>query len=238
MNTATMLEPVVSVLVARDCYSKATKKGSTQKTKSIPVNAPSRPKRQRRGSNMLENGQELWSRMCNGDSTAMGELYDAIGTALFSLSFRILNDRWEAEEVVQDVLGRLWQNPKAYSPERGKLHSWLLTMARNRSIDRYRSRRRRKDDSEMDEVTLETRADPVAVDAAEEAQGSDERAALRNALEKLGGKQREILELSFFKGMSHSQIADDTGLSLGTVKSRIRLGLDKLRGQLSSLRAS
>jgi len=187
---------------------------------------------------MLENGEELWSRMCNGDSAAMGELYDAIGTALFSLSFRILNDRWEAEEVVQDVLGRFWQNPQAYSPERGKLHSWLLTMARNRSIDRYRSRRRRKDDTEMDEVTLETRADPVAVDAAEEAQGSDEKAALRNALEKLGGKQREILELSFFKGMSHSQIADDTGLSLGTVKSRIRLGLDKLRGQLASLRAS
>jgi RNA polymerase sigma factor (sigma-70 family) len=93
----------------------------------------------------------------NGESAALGELYDALGGILFSLSFRILNDRWESEEVVQDVLSNLWRKPTAYSPQKGKLHSWLLTLVRNRSIDRYRSRSRRKDVVEIDEVILHTK---------------------------------------------------------------------------------
>lgn len=219
-------------------YGNAAKKGSTRKVKSNSLPKTVAPGRDGRTGNMLANGEYIWRRLVKGDTSAMGELYDAVGTTLYSLSFRILNDRWEAEEVVQDVLGRLWNNPDSFTPTKGKLHSWLLTMTRNRSIDRYRSRRRRKDDSEMDEVTLQTRADPVAANAADEAEGSDERKALQDAMGKLGEKQREILELSFFRGMSHSQIANDTGLSLGTVKSRIRLGLDNLRGQLATLRAT
>ena len=88
----------------------------------------------------------------------------------------------------------------------------------------------------MDEVPLNTRADPVATDAGEHAEASDEQVALRRAMTQIGDKQRQVLELSFLKGMTHAEIALDTGLSLGTVKSRIRLGLDKLRGELAGLR--
>jgi RNA polymerase sigma factor (sigma-70 family) len=185
---------------------------------------------------MLENGEHIWSRIVNGESAALGELYDALGGILFSLSFRILNDRWESEEVVQDVLSSLWRKPTAYSPQKGKLHSWLLTLVRNRSIDRYRSRSRRKDVVEIDEVLLHTKPDLDATNAGDEAEKTDERAALQQAFKSLPDDQQQILELSYFKGLSHSEIADKTGLSLGTVKSRIRLGVDKLKRILSNLR--
>jgi RNA polymerase sigma factor (sigma-70 family) len=212
------------------------KLGSTSEEKSVSTRNATQAKQKRKSKPMLENGELLWQRVGEGDSSAIGELYDQIGSALFALSFRILNDRWEAEEIVQDVFANFWKNPNAYSPTRGKLHSWLLTLTRNRSIDRYRSRRRRKDDAEIDEVTLQTRPDPVAENAGDSAEFSDDKAALKNALKQVGEKQRQVLELSFFKGLSHSEIAINTGLSVGTVKSRIRLGLDKLRGQLAGLR--
>ena len=212
------------------------KLGSTSEEKSVSTPIQSRTEEKRACKTMLENGELLWQRVGEGDSSAIGELYDQIGSALFSLAFRILNDRWEAEEIVQDIFSTFWRNPNAYSPTRGKLHSWLMTLTRNRSIDRYRSRRRRKDDAEIDEVTLQTRPDPVATNAGDSAEFSDDKAALKNALREVGDKQRQVLELSFFKGLSHSEIAINTGLSVGTVKSRIRLGLDKLRGQLAGLR--
>ncbi|MBT3468206.1 MAG: sigma-70 family RNA polymerase sigma factor [Opitutae bacterium] len=185
---------------------------------------------------MLENGEQIWTRIVHGESAALGELYDVLGGILYSLSFRILNDRWESEEVVQDVLSSLWRKPDAYSPKKGKLHSWLLTLVRNRSIDRYRSRSRRKDIVEIDEVILHTKPDLGATNAGDEAERSDERTALKKAFKSLPDDQQTILELSYFKGLSHSEIADATGLSLGTVKSRIRLGVEKLRRILSDLR--
>ena len=209
---------------------------STPNDFSVSKHKDSQTIKRSESTTMLENGELLWHRVTDGDSSAIGELYDQIGSALFALSFRILKDRWEAEEIVQDIFSSFWKNPHAYSPTRGKLHSWLLTLTRNRSIDRYRSRRRRKDDAEIDEVTLLTRADPVAEKAGESAEFSDEKAALKSALKEVGDKQRQVLELSFFKGLSHSEIAINTGLSVGTVKSRIRLGLEKLRGQLAGLR--
>lgn len=239
MSTAIPLNPLVSLvsdLFPRNRKQAVARKRSTSHGIFASNGSNTSEKEVPKTKDMLENGEAIWYRLCEGDSSAMGELYDAIGSAMFSLSFRILNDRWEAEEVVQDVLTNLWKNPTAYSPERGKLHSWLFTYTRNRSIDRYRSRRRRKDNEEMDEVTLNTRADPVAADAGKHAESSDDQVALRQALTHIGEKQRHVLELSFFKGMTHAEIALDTGLSLGTVKSRIRLGLDKLRGQLAGLR--
>jgi RNA polymerase sigma-70 factor, ECF subfamily len=181
----------------------------------------------------IEN--EIWSRIQGGDSAAFAELYDGFASAMFSLSLQILNDRWEAEEVIQDVFAYLWRKPEAFSPEKGKFSSWLLVLTRNRSIDRYRSRKRRTDKAENDDI-LGSRSDPSQKDASDEATVNDERSHLREAFTELPDEQRRVLELSYFKGMNHMEISELLDLSLGTVKSRIRLGVEKLRFALSSLR--
>ena len=186
-------------------------------------------------SGMPRIEDEIWSRIREGDSVAFAELYDGFASAMFSLSLQILNDRWEAEEVIQDVFSYLWRKPDAFSPKKGKFSSWLLVLTRNRSIDRYRSRKRRTDKAENDEI-LSSRSDPSQKDASDEATDNDERAHLREAFSELPDEQKRVLELSYFKGMNHMEIAERLDLSLGTVKSRIRLGVEKLRYALSSLR--
>ena len=178
---------------------------------------------------------EIWYRIKDGDASAFGELYDGFAGAMFSLSLEILGDRWEAEEVIQDVFSYLWRKPESFAPNKGKFSSWLLVITRNRSIDRYRSRKRRLDRGESDE-TLAQKPDFNLVDGAEGATQSDERSHLRSAFNDLPEEQRKVLELSYFKGLNHVEISDLLDLSLGTVKSRIRLGIEKLRNSLSNLR--
>ncbi|MBO25827.1 MAG: hypothetical protein CMI33_04455 [Opitutales bacterium] len=181
----------------------------------------------------IEN--EIWTRIKEGDSAAFAELYDGFASAMFSLSLQILNDRWEAEEVIQDVFSYLWRKPDSYSPSKGKFSSWLLVITRNRSIDRYRSRKRRLDRGQSDEV-LNQKEDFSQTDGAEEATLNDERKQLRVAFRLLPPDQRQVLELSYFKGFNHKEISEKLDLSLGTVKSRIRLGVEKLRNSLYTLR--
>jgi RNA polymerase sigma-70 factor (ECF subfamily) len=92
---------------------------------------------------MLKIENNIWEKIRDGDSLAFEQLYDGFAGAMFSLSLEILGDRWEAEEVIQDIFAVLWRKPDAYSPKKGKFSSWLLVLTRNRSIDRYRSRKRR-----------------------------------------------------------------------------------------------
>ena len=161
----------------------------------------------------------------------MAELYDTIGTKLFSLSYQILNNRWDAEEVVQDAFTALWKKPQAFNPQKGKLTSWLMVLVRNRSVDRYRSRKRRKDTTSI-EVSLEVQPVDESIDIATSASQTDENQLLGNAIERLPAKQLIVLKLSYFKGLTHPEIAQELGISLGTVKSRIRLGVDKLKQSL------
>ena len=175
--------------------------------------------------------QKVWERITAGDGTALAELYDSIGTRLFSLSFQILHDRWDAEEVVQDAFTALWKKPQAFNPQKGKLTSWLMVLVRNRSVDRYRSRKRRKDTTSI-EVSLEVQPVDESIDIATSASQTDENQLLGNAIEKLPPKQLTVLKLSYFKGLTHPEIAQELGISLGTVKSRIRLGVDKLKQSL------
>lgn len=184
---------------------------------------------------MFKVENEIWSRIQKADVAAFEELYDGFGGAMFSLSLEILSDRWEAEEVIQDIFSFLWKKPDAYSPKKGKFSSWLLVLTRNRSIDRYRSRKRRLDRGETDEI-LQSRPDQQDRDGAEQATASDEREHLNRAFSHLPDEQREVLELSYFKGMNQQEISDHLNISLGTVKSRTRLGIEKLRNSLSTLR--
>jgi len=155
---------------------------------------------------------------------------------MFSLALEVLGDRWEAEEVIQDVFAYVWKKPDAYSPLKGKFTSWLLVITRNRCIDRIRARKRKVVRDEPIE-SLANRQDFQTKDGAEEASLSDERHQVKEAFKQLPGEQKEVLELSYFKGMNHQEIAEFLELSLGTVKSRIRLGMEKLRRILTTLRS-
>ena len=175
--------------------------------------------------------QKVWERITAGDGTVLSELYDSIGSKLFSLSFKILGDRWDAEEVVQDAFTTLWKKPQSFDPRKGKLTSWLMVLVRNRSVDRYRSRKRRKDTTSI-EVSLEIQPVDENIDVATSASHADEKRLLGSAIQKLPEKQLSVLKLSYFKGLTHPEIAKELGVSLGTVKSRIRLGVEKLRNSL------
>ena len=184
---------------------------------------------------MLKIENEIWEKIRDRDSSAFESLYDRFSGAMFSLSLEILGDRWEAEEVIQDIFSVLWKKPEAYSPQKGKFSSWLLVLTRNRSIDKYRSRKRRLDCGETDEI-LQTRPDQTDQDGAEKATATDEREHLNRAFSNLPTEQKKVLELSYFKGMNQQEIAELLSISLGTVKSRTRLGIEKLRNSLSNLR--
>ena len=171
---------------------------------------------------MLRVENDIWEKIRDGDSSAFEHLYDCFAGAMFSLSLEILGDRWEAEEVIQDIFSILWRKPEAYSPKKGKFTSWLLVLTRNRSIDRYRSRKRRLDHGETDEI-LNTRPDQNDQGGAESATASDERDHLNRAFSTLPPDQKKVLELSYFKGMNQQSIAELLDISLGTVKSRTRV---------------
>ena len=176
-----------------------------------------------------------WERIRDRAPVSLADLYDGFAGAMFSLAIEILADRWEAEEVVQDVFAYVWKKPESYSPEKGKFSSWLLVITRNRSIDRMRSRKRKVVHGEPIEA-LSNRQDHSSVDGADHAVRSDERSSIQDAFGQLPEDQREVLELAYFRGLNHQEISEKLNLSLGTVKSRIRLGMEKLRRALVSLR--
>ena len=165
-----------------------------------------------------------WENIRDRSPNSLAELYDGFAGAMFSLALEVLGDRWEAEEVIQDVFAYVWKKPESFSPAKGKFSSWLLVITRNRSIDRVRSRKRKVVSGEPIEV-LSNRQDLGSKDGAEEASKSDERSFLRNAFQQLPEDQRVVIELSYFKGLNHLEISEQLQLSLGTVKSRIRLGI-------------
>ena len=144
-----------------------------------------------------------------------------------ALASRLLYDRCEAEDVVQDVFLTLWRHPSCFDPQRGTGRAWLLTVVRNRSLDHLRRRGSRPRE---DVATLADRLpDPQWCDAVEELAKADRRELLWRLVDGLPACQADLIRRSFVSGQTHQEIADATGLPLGTVKSRIRLGLDKLR---------
>jgi RNA polymerase sigma-70 factor (ECF subfamily) len=163
----------------------------------------------------------LLTRVKGNDQKAMTELFDRYGGMVYSVALRVLNDPGQAEDVMQEIFFQVWRNPHSFKEGRGSLGAWLAVMARNRAIDALR--RRRPSDS-VDDVVLASREN-LASDV--------ERTALMNkvrgVLKDLPSEQQRALELAFFEGMSHSEIATRTGEPLGTVKTRIRSALLSLR---------
>jgi RNA polymerase sigma-70 factor (ECF subfamily) len=169
------------------------------------------------------------------DEDALHRLYDRHIRAVYAVAYRVLDDRLDAEEVAQLVFLRIWQKAAQYDPARGAFLTWLLMITRSAAIDHLRARQRREPHSPVISLDDErdgsdTRGMTLAVIL-----NDDERVALVDALARLPAAQREVLELAYFKGMSHSQIAEYLARPLGTVKSQIALGMKRLREQWLNL---
>lgn len=180
-----------------------------------------------------ERQAELVGRVAAGDEQALAALYDETSRLVYGLLLRVLNDAGAAEEVLLDVYTQAWRQAASYSAVRGAPMAWLTTIARSRAIDRLRSGRAERERTEPLDPSLYRRAG--AEDAEDEWSARESQRAVGAALEGLAPEQRELIELAYFRGMSHSEIAAARGLPLGTVKTRIRLGMAKLREALRPL---
>ncbi len=186
------------------------------------------------GSEEAARDAAIVGRMASGDESALGELYDRWVDAVIALVARIVRDAPEAEEVVEVVFWQAWQQAGRFTADRGTVGAWLLAMARSRSLDRLRSLRRRRDEQPADESIFERQ--PAAGDPLSNLDASDRAAQVIGALQRLPVEQREVLELAYFEGLSQTEIAERLALPLGTVKTRARLALRKLRDRLDALR--
>ena len=175
----------------------------------------------------------LMERLVQRDADALETLYDRHSRAVFSLVYRIVQQRPTAEEVTQDIFLQLWRNARLYDAQRGPLQPWLLTLARNRALDTLRLKRERQRSREDDFGARElvcTEPDPETL-----ADREDRAQKVRRVMAELPAQQRRAIELAYFDGMSHSEIAEKLMEPLGTVKSWIRNGLLKLREGLGAL---
>lgn len=163
-----------------------------------------------------------------GDTAALEEVSVRHARVCFSLAMRILGDNGWAEEVTQDVLLRLWRKPEMYDPSRGELRKWLLSLTHHAAVDQLRGRRgtARRLDSGPDPLDLLAYGED---DPGEVAWKTVRAEMILGALSKLPPAQRQALEMAYYEGLSQSEIAARTGQPLGSVKTRIRLGMSKLR---------
>ena len=178
---------------------------------------------------------ELMHAIGRQEVKAFEALYDRYSRLVFSTAYRVLGDAHSAEDVVQDVFVRLWRNPERYVEERGRFLGWMLSVTRNRAIDEVRSRRRRPlnesqvgnpDDSGS--LTDDTASEPASREMAG-AELVDQREMVRAALADLPKEQRLAIELAYYSGLTQAEIAERLATPLGTVKTRIRLGMQKMR---------
>ena len=181
----------------------------------------------------------LVERMAAGDERALGQLYDRHGGALYSLALAIVGERADAEEVVTDAFGQAWRTAVQFDPARGSVAAWLATITRTRALDLVRARGRRS--RALTRAALQDSqglATPIAV-AADAPDRSVERHEARRlvarSLAELTEPQRRAIELAYFGGLTHTEIAAELHEPVGTVKTRIRAGMETLRGTLAPL---
>jgi RNA polymerase sigma-70 factor, ECF subfamily len=177
---------------------------------------------------------EIVRRMAHGDELALGSLYDHWSDGVHALVLRIVRDESEAEEVVEAVFWQAWQQAERFTGDRGTPGAWLLSMARSRSLDRLRSLRRRRDEPASDDAVFVN--EPAEGDPFSALNDGERAERVVAALQDLPAEQRQVLELAYFEGLSQTEIAERLSQPLGTIKTRARLALRKLRDRLESLR--
>jgi RNA polymerase sigma-70 factor (ECF subfamily) len=177
------------------------------------------------GTSPREDPWAIWMPgILQHEDSALAALYDASSSVVFGLALRMLGDRNDAEEVALDVYKYVWRSAGAFDGARGTVAAWLIMLVRSRCVDRIRFRESRE---RAEETARQPRTvpppDPVVAQQAAE---------IRHALECLPPEQAELIDLAYFSGFSHSELAERTGLPLGTIKTRLRLGLGRLRDLL------
>jgi RNA polymerase sigma-70 factor (ECF subfamily) len=172
-------------------------------------------------------GGDLIKAMAGGDREAFARFYDRYAPLVFPFVLRIVRDRADAADVLQDVFWEAWRSAGAYDPARGTAEAWIITRARTRAIDRVRAVRRRGETfvAPVDEATAGAPTPPGG-DASTQA---EERQLVANVLSQLPDAQREVIELAYYAGLTQTEIAERLKQPLGTVKTRIRLALARLR---------
>jgi len=182
---------------------------------------------------------QLVSRMAAGEDAALGDLYDRYGRTVYALALAIVREPADAEEVVVDAFGQAWRRAASFDAARGSVGAWLATIARTRALDTLRARGRRARAHERAALLSdEGIAAPIAAtgsDPARAVERSEARRLVSQALAALSGPQRIAIELAYFEGLSQSEIAERLSEPLGTIKTRIRAGMEKLRGLLGPL---
>lgn len=171
----------------------------------------------------------LLIRVAQRDQTALSELYDRYARVLYAVAFKSLRSAEESEEVVLDVFAQVWRTADRYNVDKGRVDTWLFMMTRSRVLDRLRTLQRVTKVTVASENFAEIQTPTPGVDPIENVLISERRDRVLAALSQLPEAQRQVIELAYYKGLTQSEIAAQTNLSLGTVKTRIRLGLSKLR---------
>lgn len=167
----------------------------------------------------------LVARVRAGDQQALSELYDRYSNVVYAVSLRILQDTGAAEDILQDIFLQLWRRPDAFDSSRGSLGAWLAVIARHRSIDRLRQRR---PESNIEDCVIAS-----GTDLRDETERSLVIEKVRLVMNEMSPDQRTAMELAFFQGLTHTEIAEKTGEPLGTIKTRIRSGLQMLRARFA-----
>jgi RNA polymerase sigma-70 factor, ECF subfamily len=168
---------------------------------------------------------DIVGQLRQGDQEALVRLYDEYAGLIYGVAMRVLRNVAAAEDIVQEVFLSLWRNPSSFDEKRGRLAPWLAVMARNKAVDQIRKMRHEADPEEHEL--------PVASAASSSIAFGPDAAKARHLMERLPPDQKQTLELAFLEGLTHSEIAARTGEPLGTIKSRIRLGLHFLRKELA-----
>jgi RNA polymerase sigma-70 factor (ECF subfamily) len=174
--------------------------------------------------------RELMESIVRKDADAFSILYDRHAAKLFGLAIQIVKDRALAEDILQDIFLSLWKNAGQFDPGKGNPLTWLMVLCRNRCIDKLRVRSKKAGrTNQLSEKEAQQAMSSKADNPAEYAIQNETHAIIKDALQQLPAEQRTLIELAYFSGFTQSEIAETSGLPLGTVKTRIRLGMQKLK---------
>jgi RNA polymerase sigma-70 factor (ECF subfamily) len=180
--------------------------------------------------------RDLIAKVAAGDEGALERLYDSYASTIYGLLLKITGDTEEASDLLQETFVQVWKNAGRYDPARGSETAWLITIARSRALDRLRSRKTRSErENEAGKEILQAVPSVDQESVSDLAELHQTRRILLSALEELPPEQRQVLELAYFQGQSHAEIAAALGQPLGSVKTRIALGMKKLKGRLVPL---
>ncbi|XWN37625.1 MAG: sigma-70 family RNA polymerase sigma factor [Balneola sp.] len=180
--------------------------------------------------------KDLLRRIARKDPVALSLLYDQYNRLLFGLLLSILKKKTEAEDLLQEVFSNIWEKADQYDPERGTGYTWIVSLTRNKGIDRLRSKvykEQKKQSTSLDDDDVYHPLFSSENNPLEDTILSDRASILKNALQQISEKQRKVIQISYFDGLSQSEISDQYDIPLGTVKTRMRDGMMKLREILS-----